>query len=130
MAIINAQGKVFRSWEASLNACDAQAALLPNVEPLKTTLQGILTQARQVKAQQEESQAKVQSLTQELRELIKNGQEAARRLRGYAKSQLGTKNELLVQFGAAPIRHHVRSVKTASTGDGTPPPNPTPKATP
>ena len=128
MAIINAQGKVFRSWEGSLNACQAQAALLPNVEPLKAELQGILTQSRQVKAQQEESQAKLQGMTQELRDLIKRGQEAARRLRGYAKSQLGTKNELLVQFGAAPIRHRVRSVKTGGTGAGTP--TPTPKATP
>ena len=128
MAIINAQGKVFRSWEGSLNACDAQAARLPNVEPLKTALKDILTQARQVKAQQEESQAKVQSLTQELNELIKNGQEAARRLRGYAKSQLGTKNELLVQFGAAPIRHRVQSVKKA--GAVSPAPTPPPKATP
>src|SRR5436305_5805367 len=128
MAIINAQGKVFRSWEGSLNACDAQAERLPNVAPLKAALLDTLTRARQVKAQQEESQAKVQSLTQELNELIKTGQEAARRLRGYAKSQLGTKNELLVQFGAAPIRHRVRSVKTGGTGAGTP--TPPPKATP
>jgi hypothetical protein len=128
MAIINAQGKVFRSWEGSLNACDAQAERLPNVAPLKAALLDTLTRARQVKAQQEENQAKVQSLTQELNELIKNGQEAARRLRGYAKSQLGTKNELLVQFGAAPIRHRVRSVKT--TGAVTPAPTPPPKATP
>jgi hypothetical protein len=126
MPIINAQGKVFRSWEGSLNACDAQAALLPNVEPLKAALKDALNQARQVKAQQEESQAKVQSLTQELKELIKNGQEAARRLRGYAKSQLGTKNELLVQFGTAPIRHRVQSRKTGAV---TPVPTPAPKAT-
>ena len=130
MPIINAQGKIFRSWEGSLNACDAQAERLPNVLPLKTALQDVLTQARQVKAQQEESQAKVQSLTQQLQDLIKNGQEAARRLRGYAKSQLGTKNELLVQFGAAPIRHRVRAVKTVATDSGTPTPTPPPKATP
>ncbi|HEX7181322.1 MAG TPA: hypothetical protein VF756_05725 [Thermoanaerobaculia bacterium] len=33
-------------------------------------------------------------------------------MRGYAKSQLGTKSELLVQFGAAPIRRKPRSKKT------------------
>ncbi|HEX4961810.1 MAG TPA: hypothetical protein VF173_13285 [Thermoanaerobaculia bacterium] len=111
MAIINAQGKIFRSWEASLNACQAQAAQLPNVGPLMKELQDTLDQARQVKAQQEESEAKRQGLTQQLAQLIQSGQEVARRLRGYAKSQLGTKNEMLVQFGAAPIRRRVRSAK-------------------
>ena len=121
MAIINAQGKIFRSWEASLNACQAQAAQLPNVGPLMKELQDTLDQARQVKAQQEESEAKRQGLTQQLAGLIQSGQEVARRLRGYAKSQLGTKNELLVQFGAAPIRHRSRKSE---------PGTPAPKATP
>ena len=125
MSIINAQGKIFRTWEGTLNASQSQAAALPNIEPLKTALQDVLVQARQVKALQEENQAKRQGLTQELADLIKRGQEAARRLRGYAKSQLGTKNELLVQFGAAPIRHHVRSAK--KSGPGTPGTPQTPK---
>ncbi|HEX4961860.1 MAG TPA: hypothetical protein VF173_13535 [Thermoanaerobaculia bacterium] len=116
MPVINAQGKIFRSWEGTINACQAQAALLPNVEPLKTALQDILNQARQVKAQQEENDAKRQGLTQQLAELIENGREAARCLRSYAKSQLGTKNELLVQFGAAPIRPRGRSGKKSGTG--------------
>ncbi|MGH7490443.1 MAG: hypothetical protein ACREMY_33250 [bacterium] len=124
MPIINAQGKIFRSWESQLNACIAQAALLPNIEPLKNLLQDILIQARLVKSQQETSQAQRQGQTQQLAALIKNGREASRRIRGYAKSQLGTNNELLVQFGAAPIRHHARSAKTAE------PITPTPKAEP
>jgi hypothetical protein len=126
MAIINAQAKVFRIWEALLNACLTQAALLPNIDPLKNALQDILNQARQVKSHQEDSQARRQGATQELATLIKSGQEAARRLRGYAKSQLGTKSELLVQFGAAPIRHRVRTAKKSEPGTPTPPPKATP----
>src|SRR4051812_46021125 len=53
MPIINAQGKLFRSWESQLNACVAQAARLPNIEPLKNALQDILNQVRLVKSQQE-----------------------------------------------------------------------------
>jgi len=121
MPIINAQGKLFRSWESQLNACVAQAARLPNVEPLKNALQDILDQAREVKSQQENNQAQRQSQTQQLATLIKNGHEASRRLRGYAKSQLGTNNELLVQFGAAPIRHQVRSAKKSEPVTTTPP---------
>jgi hypothetical protein len=109
--IINAQGKIFRIWEALLNACVAQAALLPGIDALKNALQDILNQARLLKNLQETSSAQRQGQTQELADLITRGDEAARRLRGYAKSQLGTKNELLVQFGAAPIRSRVRSAK-------------------
>jgi len=124
MPVINAQGKVFRSWEGLLNACQTQAAQLPNSAPLTSDLQDILTQAKQVKAQQEDNEARRQGFTQQLADLITRGQEAARRLRVYAKSQLGTKNELLVQFGTAPIRSRVRSAKTAARKPNTPTPPP------
>jgi hypothetical protein len=124
MPIINAQGKVFRSWEGQINASTAQAASLPNIEPLKNALQDILNQARLLKGQQETSEAQRQGQTQQLAALITKGQEMARRLRGYAKSQLGTNNEMLVQFGAAPIRPRTRSAK--KTGTTPPPTDPTP----
>ncbi len=123
--IISKQGKIFRIWETLLNGCLAQAALLGNIDPLRIVLQDILNQARLLKNQQETSQAQRQAQTQELADLIKRGDEAARRLRGYAKSQLGTKSELLVQFGAAPIRAHVRSAKKKSEPVT---PSPEPKA--
>ncbi|HSS76889.1 MAG TPA: hypothetical protein VLV54_09095 [Thermoanaerobaculia bacterium] len=120
-SIINAQGKIFRIWEALLNACIAQAALLPGIDSLKNALQDILNQARLLKNQQETTSAQRQGQTQELADLIKRGDEAARRLRGYAKAQLGTKNELLVQFGTAPIRPRVRSAKKSEPVTATPP---------
>lgn len=125
MPIINAQAKVFRSWEGQLSACVAQAASLPNVEPLKNELQDILNQTRLVKSQQETTSAQRQGQTQELKALIKKGQETARRLRAYAKSQLGPNNEMLVQFGVAPTRPRGRSAKKTETtptpADPTPP---------
>lgn len=118
--LFNAQGKIFRIWETLLNACLAQASLLGNLDPLRLALQDILTQARLLKSQQETSEAQRQAQTQELSDLIQRGDEAARRLRGFAKSQLGTKNELLVQFGAAPIRPRVRSAKKSEPADPAP----------
>lgn len=126
MPIINAQGKVFRSWEGQLTACAAQAASLPNVEPLKNELQDILNQTRLVKSQQETTSAQRQGQTQELKALIKKGQETARRLRAYAKSQLGPNNEMLVQFGIVPTRPRGRK-KTETTTPAAPTP---PKANP
>jgi len=122
MPIINAQAKVFRSWEGQLTACTAQAASLPNVEPLKNELQDILNQTRVVKSQQETTSAQRQGQTQELKALIKKGQETARRLRAYAKSQLGPNNEMLVQFGVAPTRPRGRKKSdTPTPADPTPP---------
>jgi hypothetical protein len=46
-----------------------------------------------------------QQLTQELNVVLNEGREVARRLRVAAKAQLGTKNERLVQFKAAPLRN-------------------------
>lgn len=122
MPIFNAQGKVFRSWESQLSACAAQAASLPNVEPLKNELQDILNQTRVVKNQQETTSAQRQGQTQELKALIKKGQDAARRLRAYAKSQLGPTNEMLVQFGAAPIRPRGRKKNDTPTPAAPTPP--------
>lgn len=119
MPIINAQGEVFREWEGLLNACQAHQGLLPNVDPLRSSLQDILNQSREVKGRQEEYEGRRQSATQQLGELIERGREISRRLRGFAKSQLGTKNELLVQFGATPIR---RPSRPRVKPDAPPPP--------
>ena len=112
MPLINAHGETFREWESQLGAYEAHSDLLPNSGPLSNELRGLLAQARQLKAQQEEYEGRRQWATQQLKELIERGQELVRRMRGYAKSQLGTKSELLVQFGAAPIRRKPRSKKS------------------
>lgn len=124
MSLINAQGRIFREWEGLLSACEVHGSLLPNVQPLMEALAGILDQARGVKKKQEEYEGRRQAATQQLTELIDNGQEAARRLRGFVKAQLGTKNELLVQFGAAPIRRPVRSARKPGEPGTPPPPDP------
>ncbi|HEX9945700.1 MAG TPA: hypothetical protein VGG03_27135 [Thermoanaerobaculia bacterium] len=125
MSLINAQGDIFKEWEGLLNASQAHAGMLPNADPLRNSLQEILNQARQVKAVQEEHEGRRQRATQQLAELIKQGREVVRRLRSFAKSQLGTNNELLVQFGTAPIRRRTRSAqkpaqKPPAPGAGTP----------
>jgi hypothetical protein len=122
MPLINAQGETFREWEGLIAACNAHVGLLPNVEEFRDALQGILTEAREMKARQEEFEGRRQWATQQLGELIEQGRETVRRLRGYTKAHLGTKNELLVQFGAAPIRRRVRSASKSSEKGPTPPP--------
>ena len=112
MPLINAHGEIFREWESQLSAYEAHSPLLPNSGELAGELRSLLAQGRQLKAQQEEYEGRRQWATQQLKELVDRGREVVRRMRGYAKSQLGTKSELLVHFGAAPIRRRTRSKKT------------------
>jgi hypothetical protein len=117
MPIINAQGGVFREWEGLLNACRSHAALLPNSDNMRVQLEDLLRQAREVKAQQEEHEGRRQLATQQLGGLIEQGQEVSRRLRGFAKAHLGTKSELLVQFGTSPIRRRSRKREAPEVKD-------------
>jgi hypothetical protein len=118
MPKITAQADVFRDWEAVLGACNQNAPLLPGVDPLKAELEGLLTQARDLKIQQETLEGQRQGLTQRLMKVIDDGRESARKVRAYAVIKLGTDNKALSQFGVAVRVRRSRKAKNP----GTPPP--------
>jgi hypothetical protein len=111
MPKITAHGKIFRDWEGLLGAVERNASLLPQVDPRKAALEAILAKARDMKAQQEDLDAKKQATTQALQQLVDEGQETARKLRAFVVSSLGSRTELLKQFGLPPRRR--RSSKQA-----------------
>jgi|SRR3954468_76804 len=118
MPEITAQAKVFRDWEAVLGATAQNAAQLPGVDALKADLEALLAQARELKIQQESHEGSRLVTTQQLKEVIEDGREAARKLRAFAVVHLGTANKALAQFGVSPRQR--RGKKT--TSPGTPPP--------
>lgn len=87
-----------------------------------------MAEARALKARQDSARAQRQKLTQELGKLLVEGRENAMRLRGIVKGQIGPKNELLVQFGMAPLRK--RGPRSAKPPEVKPPETPDPVATP
>jgi hypothetical protein len=120
MPEITAQGKVFRDWESLLGACAQNAILLPGTDALKTELETLLAQARDLKIQQENLDGNKKAATQRLMKLIDDGREAARKLRAQVVVNLGTNSKHLSQFGVSPRQRRSRKAKT-------PTPTPTPE---
>jgi DNA-directed RNA polymerase alpha subunit len=123
---------VIRDWERLLAAHTDNAEILTPAEAQRRVLEEFLAKARELKARQESLNAAKQQTTQEITALVKDGREAARRLRSAVKANLGTKNERLTQFKIAPLRERApRKPKTPAPGpppaDGStvqPPPEP------
>jgi len=101
MPKITAYGPIFRDWEALLGAVLSNASLLPGTDPLKAELESVLAKTKEMKVQQEDLLGKRRATTQALQQLVDEGQEVARKLRAQVVSALGSRTELLKQFGIA-----------------------------
>jgi hypothetical protein len=101
MPKITAYAPIFRDWEALLGAVLSNASLLPGTDPLKAELESVLAKTREMKVQQEDFLGKRRATTQSLQQLVDEGQEVARKLRAQVVSSLGSRTELLKQFGIA-----------------------------
>lgn len=108
MPKITEYGKTFRDWEGLLGACAQHAAALPAVESLKTALEALLNQARELKVTQEGFAGQKKGVTEQLQKTVSDGREAARKLRAHVLSQMGSKTEVLSAFGISPIRKKTR----------------------
>lgn len=87
-------------------------------------LQQILGEAKVAKARQDSHTAARQQATQELQQILERGRDVAMKMRSAIKAKVGLRNEILVQFGIAPLRRRVRKPVVAPF----PPPPPTPEA--
>ena len=120
MPKITSHAKILRDWEGLLGAVNANAGLLPGVEDLQAALEKLLADGQAAKTQQAFLTSNKQSVTQNVNQILADGAEAARMLRGFVLSHLGSKSELVKQFGL-PIRNTKKKAKPA-----TPPPTTTP----
>jgi hypothetical protein len=104
MATINSYADVVLDWQNVVSACQDNNYIMKPFDSLRMDLERLRGSAGDINARRESAIGLKQQLTQELDAVLKEGREVARRLRGAAKAQLGTKNERLVQFKAAPLR--------------------------
>lgn len=111
MPEITAQSKVFRDWESLLGACAQNAPLLAGIDTLKTDLETLLAEARDLKIQQENFAGNKLATTQRLRKAIDTGREAARKLRAFVLIRLGSDSKHLTQFGVSPRQKKPRKAK-------------------
>ena len=86
------------------------------MDSLKTQLDGLLAQARDLKVQQETLESSRQAMTQKLDKTIDDGREVARKIRAGAVFQLGSDSKHLKQFGVTPReRRGSRKAKSPET---------------
>lgn len=111
MPKIKAYGPKFRDWEGLMGAVERNASLLPAVEPHMKALQEALARAKDMKLQQEDLIGKRRASTQAFKQIVNEGDEAARKLRALIIATIGSQTELLKQFGISTRRR--KSVKTA-----------------
>ncbi len=105
---------IVRDWELLLEATNDNEGVQAGAQPQREALVAALARVRAQKARQDSCNARRQEATQDLREMINQGREMARRLRGVTKSILGTKSERLVQFRVSPIRPRGRRLDQAA----------------
>ncbi len=125
MATNNSFADVMLEWKKILAACADNASALTAAEPQRLVVEKMLKDVEELKALQDSHQAAKQAIRQQLGQLVHDGREAARRLKGAVKANLGTGNERLIQFNIQPIRK--RGPRKAKQ---LPPPKPPAEAAP
>jgi hypothetical protein len=123
MPKITAHAKILRDWDALLGAVDANASLLPGVDDLKAGLEKLLADGRAAKVQQASLGSSRQAETQNVNQIMTDGQEAARKLRAFVFSHLGSKTDLVKQFGL-PVPRKAKKKAESSVPDTPAPANP------
>jgi hypothetical protein len=117
----------FLDWEELIAAVDRNAASLPGAEPAREALQTLLEQGKDLKLQQGGFAGSRQGTTEQLRDVLDEGREAARMLRAFVTSHLGSRSEMLAEYKIPPSRS--RKVKRTKTPTP-PPPSPEVKTPP
>lgn len=85
--------------------------LLPNLEPFRLTLTGIVTQTVDAGKQLAAMRASKQELSKQVRKLLTEGQRMADVIRTAVRAHFGPESEKLAEFGLQPFRG--RKVKAA-----------------
>jgi hypothetical protein len=119
---------VILEWQQQLDSYARNAEKLTAAEPQRLELEALLKKAFALKEKQQSHTGVRQQTTKEIDELVKTGRELVRRLQSYAKSVLGTDNEVLVDFKVSPRRKRGPRKAKATTKPPETPPSATPSA--
>lgn len=98
-------------WETLLKNVADTSAELPNIEIYRSPLEQLLTQAKDGIALSQARIAIKQNETKDRQRLMRQGQEAAAKLRAAIKAHYGPRSERLLQFGMKPPRGRKKSAK-------------------
>jgi hypothetical protein len=104
MPKINTYGDSITDLNRLLAAAHENAAQLPDVTVVTHELETVLDLAQDAKYRQDFHGSERQLATQDLRDALARGRDAAIQLRSAARLALGARNEKLVHFRVIPLR--------------------------
>jgi hypothetical protein len=108
MPSLNSFADIIRDWELLLDAAARSPEVQKGIEEERQIVEQVLAEVKTLKARQDELIALRQQVTQQLKETVVRGKEAAIQLRAVVKAKFGPRNERLVHFKVAPLRRRVR----------------------
>jgi hypothetical protein len=100
----NTRDAKIRVWESLLKAVRENGTELAGIAPLLEALARSHAEAVAFRGVREGLRSSTQDATQRLNAALAQGQEAAECLRGYIKSVLGPRSEMLARYGMKPRR--------------------------
>ncbi len=101
-------GVTINGWERLLVPLETNKQDLPHLETHRALLAGMVTQAREISAQQAAMAASKQEATKRLQALLVEGRKLATFLRTGVRQQYGNRSEKLVEFDLQPLRARSR----------------------
>jgi hypothetical protein len=110
-------------WQKLLVTLEGKIAEIPQLEPFRVKLDGMVTQALEVIKQQADLRANKQAASKQMRQLASDTQRLASAVRAVIKEHYGIRDEKLAAFGLQPFRG--RKKATAPEEPVTPTAHPT-----
>ena len=120
MAKQNTYTGMIGDWQRLLATLEEHSAEIPQLEPFRTKLGTMLSQAVDVTKQQADLKASKQSMSKQLQQLASQGQRLATVVRSALKEHYGITEEKLTAFGVQPFRGRAKKVVSPAPGPGTP----------
>jgi hypothetical protein len=112
-------------WDRLIKAVDKNQQLLPDLAGLVGPLEALLAEARDLDAAKAAAKAQLRQGSKRTRTLVPEGRAAASRVRAALVAHFGSHNEILGEFGVAPVRR--RRVPQQPDPAAPSPPVPVPK---
>jgi hypothetical protein len=118
VASINSHADLVTDLRELVEATDRSPEVKETVAAERQAVESSLTRIETLKARQNELTALRQETTQQLKDAVKEGKEAAMLLRALLRAKFGLRNERLVHFRVAPIRPKPRRKLERKPTDG------------
>jgi hypothetical protein len=112
----DSQDSLLQQWDRLLKAVHRYEARLGGIAPFRDALERAYSQAVSSKRRREVARAAAEDATRALRESLETAFDASVSLRGFIKSLIGFRSEMLREFGMTPRKKRPRPCKKPPVG--------------